>query len=182
MNRPRFTTMALGHPLVAWPVLGFGLFMIYATIRNPAIWLWGLFALWGLYRVADASLRRLDYLDWKRDWMGMGGSGRQRQPSSPRPWKQWIGWAATVGTIGALLADADDPQARTGLFYLVVCLAGAGLAKWWGRHHKAKAAKAAIRTQPVTVCVKGPLLRVPRLRNAYRAVPDYCKPLLQAAR
>lgn len=181
MNRPGFLTMALGHPLIAYPMLGFTLVVGYATFVDTSIWPVTAVSVFVLYRVADASLARLDFLDWKAAWDGMSGRSRQKASARDWSWQKWLSWTATAITLFALWGNSGDPQIRFAFDYLMICLAAGGLAKWWLRRRNIKAAKAATRTQPVSVCVKGPLVSVPRLKQAYRAVPAYCQTLLQAA-
>ena len=132
--------------------------------------------------VVRANTARTDYLNWRKAWESMGEPAEPapRSGHAPARRRPWLGGLMLAGIGLFLLANASDPLYRIALAWLVAAVAIAGLA---GLIWRPKAARRhRDKTVAVTVCVGVPLMPVPSLRQAYRAVPEHCLTVLGITR
>jgi hypothetical protein len=181
MNRPGTSTMIAGHPVVCTPILLGTMGACYGCYQNSSLWPIALVMLFLLNGVVGASGARAKYLNWQREWNAMNGAPPTSEQSGRRTLPKWVGWIALILTVLYLLANGSDPTCRLALGWITVCTVGCGIAAWAMRgrakHATGKVAPAA-KSQPVTICVTAPLLPVPTLKNAYSAMPPYCRKVL----
>lgn len=172
MNKPPLKTMILGNPIVGLGIYGLGALTLYGWWQNADAWPLGLMALVAMSTTARAGEQADAYRNWKRAWDAMGDdplpSGR-----GGRVGRTIVGLTLIAAFVWYLASQSDRPGYDLALGWLVLggvaMLVVAILAKW----RKARRARP-IKTTVVTVVVKGPVLRVPTLAEAYRALPDYC--------
>jgi hypothetical protein len=178
MKEPNHITLTLGHPLLAGPgsIVAMGCFI--AALQDASWWPAAIIAFLIVAPVARLAEQRQAYLRWKREWDAMAGpqAPRQATPASGTA-KRIVGIALLILVGIFFAANARDLVYAGALVYLVMAVAIAALAaKMFGRR-KPPLAKA---NQPVTMCVRHPLLAVPRVADAYRALPPHCHALFAA--
>lgn len=177
MTPPSSTAMQLGHPLVATPALcGFAWAVIRACY-DPSLWPVVIILLCVIGPIANAKRKRDQYRAWMRQWDAMAEPQEpsRRIPSSKV--KRWIG-VAMLMLLGLCFAThASDPLYAGALVWLVLAVGIAALVAVVRnrlKHWPAARAKDA----PVAICIRQPLMPVPRMRDAYRALPSHCRILL----
>jgi len=173
MKRPGGSTLLLGHPVVAVPLILGGLGVLWACWQRgsdgiaPAI-----MVLICLAPVFHASEQVSHYRAWKRAWDGMGGAAAR----SPQRWRR-VGGVALLAVLGVNWAGKlDGEQVRIGIAIGVGTLALVLL--WLGARWTSRRMRRGRRRTCVAIAVGAPLMRVPRLAQAYRALPDYCQLVL----
>jgi hypothetical protein len=125
-----------------------------------------------LLNVMRADEQVQAYRTWKRAWDAMGDdplpSGR-----GGRVGRTLVGLTLIAAFVWYLASQTGRPGYDLALGWLVLggvaMLVVAILAKW-RKVRRARPIKATV----VTVVVKGPVLRVPTLAEAYRALPEHC--------
>ena len=173
-------TRLLGHPLIVIPMVGVTLWSIIAWAQGGNGWL-ALLAIVSLTGVAKAHERRSAYLAYRREWESLA------PPASSRPARRsktflvvlavlLVGGAAfylglTIDQPGHALALAGIV---IGTAITVVLLGLFAVVRAILRSLARRRARQAVRIAPVEVCVARPLLAVPSLPDAYRALPSYC--------
>ena len=174
MNPPR--DMLLGHPIIVVPMMLATVAAFRAGFQDTSWWLLAVFMLWPAGAVARASTRRTEYFQWKQAWDGMTEPTRQKpsRPATPARWRRpWLGGLMLAAIWLFCLANADDPLDRLALVWLTVVSIVIGIALLIRRVRRTPRGSTA-KGQSVAVCVSGPLLPVPSLKNAYRALPEHC--------
>lgn len=178
MKRPRFAMYVIGNPVALLLAIALLLFGIYRWTQDSASWPLTAIALACVSLSSNASTRIDAYRDWKREWDGMASS-QVRHKASPL-----LGMLLVIGLGLFLIAHAREPIYAMALAGLMLSIIMAGLA-WLAVRVKSARQRAAARTpkaQPnVMVCVRGPLLPVPELRDAYRALPPHCHALFSTS-
>lgn len=172
MNKPPLKTMILGNPILGLTIYGLGALTLYAWWQNADAWPLGLMALFAMSATARAGEQADAYRNWKRAWDAMGDdplpSGR-----GGRAGRALVGLTLIAALVWYLASHSDRSGYDLAFGWLVLgsvaMLVVAILAKW----RKVRRARP-IKTTVVTVVVKGPVLRVPTLAEAHRALPDYC--------
>jgi uncharacterized membrane protein YeaQ/YmgE (transglycosylase-associated protein family) len=171
MREPTLRTRVLGHPVVVLPAFGFFLFSGYTALREPGTWPMAIAATAILAPIMQAHEQRDVYGSWKRAWDGMAGH-------SPSPRRRIIGpltgIVALVVVALYMVATLDRMETQGALALMVVAAIGSTILivarKIWRRRKQVRA----IRMPIVGLCIRGPLLPVPTLQQAYRALPAHC--------
>lgn len=175
MKRPATKTMLIGHPAMAVPLMLIGGVTLLAGFHAGNL-LIVIFAVAILGTVSKAGEEASAYRAWQREWNGMA-------PATPRERKRVWGRIAIL-VLGAMLfglmlsggASVSDAAICIGL------LAGGGgiitvalrLVIRCFRRRRPR------RTRSLVVAVVArPVMAVPNLADAYRALPPYCHALLR---
>jgi hypothetical protein len=179
MKRPNFHTMLLGHPVVAAPAAlcaGTVLFLAYRDGDAPGI---GLLAALMLAATGKASQEAGAYRQWKAEWDAMADGSAPRTQENPI-----LGallWCALVAGAWFLWPDATHHLVHHTLgwvgrhptIWLIPALFVLSILVRCLRRHRNRTRRAA----PVKVVAR-PLLPVPSIADAYKALPDYAKHLI----
>ena len=187
MKRPAGLRWVVGQPVVTLAAMGGGLFCLYLWYREPGLWFVGIAALMFMGWVMKAQSDVAAYKAWKREWDSMAPGGA-RPRSRDAPGVRALMAMAVFAVLGAgLYGLRDDPNYPVMLGLLVgvvgLWLLG-GLVRLMRRGGGAPSAKRArpAERQPVAICVRGPLIKVPDLSGAYRSLPEHCRKVLGAGR
>lgn len=179
MKRPRTSTMLIGHPFVAIPlILVCAISMVAGVVtRNGGE---ALFILPIIMAVLNVSQQASAYRAWKAEWDAMGDEPPRRSISLRRilgsllllvmPFAAYamrFKLASGVGYAVGWLTVTPWAMAGLGLLVLVQVL------RFICRCRPRKASR-----NLVTVIAK-PALPVPTTVDAYRALPPYCHDLLR---
>lgn len=173
MREPAIRTRILASPPIFYGSWGMALWLLYEWSQHGQAWPlvigWGLF----LAGVMKADEQCREYRLWRTEWDQMAGIVR------PKRWPVILG--AIIGlpiTIG-LVAVGQQWGVRGILGVLLITLGPIALLglllKFWGAYRRLKGG----RVEPVRVCVRGPVIPVPTLRDAYLGLPDYCRKVLE---
>jgi hypothetical protein len=176
MKAPPPATRVLGHPILSGLLLLVGgavaiAFLIHGTQGIlPAIIVGAL-----LNRVMKAQEQERDYRAWKRAWNAMDPAARASRRAG-------LLMARTIIVIAVALyglAHLADAEIQVALAFI-----GAGLLLWFGvalarRLRRNGERRRTDETAPVRIGLRGPLLPVPSLPQAYAALPDHCQRLLR---
>jgi hypothetical protein len=180
MKEPGPIDMAVGHPavVVTGSVLTLGALV---AALNDGGW-WPIFTLLAIAMVpiCKAAEARQAYLPWKREWDGMAWPAmpRQRAPASPTA-KRRAGIAMLILLGLFFAANARDPAYAGALIWLVLACAIAAVVAAVVKRRQPKPAGEA-QSQAVTICTHKPLLMMPTMLDAYRALPPHCQALFAA--
>ncbi|MGB3927803.1 MAG: hypothetical protein WBL20_02460 [Sphingobium sp.] len=160
----------MGHPLVVWPTIGFFLWSGYMLLVQPDTWIMAAAAFMIGAPVMRAYEQCEAYRIWRGTWNAMAGQTRKRR-NVLRP----LTGAVALAAIGLyLVATLDRTDTQNAIGVMLVWLIGVGVffagRSLWRKKRAAKQAK----DDPVTVCVRTPLLPVPTLQQAYAALPAHC--------
>lgn len=168
----------IGHPVVAGPLHLVGGLLLVASLRAGSNGLFGIVLVAaGLGRVATANEQVTQYRAWKRAWDGMADTPPRRIA--------WLALARSVVAVAAVLyglANFNDPQIRLGMAVIAAAFAIYGVTRLVQRIRGLRPSRR--RTKDggvVSVAVRGPLLPVPTLQQAFNALPEHCLCLLQTA-
>jgi hypothetical protein len=177
--------MALGHPIPAFTICCVSTFLLYqwAALQTTEAGMVGVGAAACASWALKANERRKKYLNWQRQWAAMGRT-------SPAPVRRGtvlkgltIGTILTVLLVVALQSDHADIAIVGTTLGLMLLTAFAGMlivvGKLLGRLRRKR------RTKPrlaVRVVITRPVLAVPRLDQAYAALPPHCQRLLRGRR
>lgn len=164
----------LGHPLIAVPLTGGLALGFLALVQTgpggifPALLLL-IPAAWVARSVEAVHRQR----QWRRAWDSMA------EPYQPQPvgWgRKALGCLLVAGVTFYLAANADEPDNALALGWMVlvatvsaVVMAGRTII----RRSRNKRAKR-VQDPVATIAVRGPVLPVPDLMDAYRALPPHC--------
>lgn len=185
MKKPEGLKGFVGHPVVTLALVAAGAFALFQVAISGA-WVLGLVVLVALGGVAKANREVMAYRQWKRDWDAM----TPRPDAAPRQAGGKTGRVAllliVIGLMALYLAaNLDQPGFGFALAWLVgggavvLVIALVRLA-WSGRSVSSGArVSSSGAVEPVTICVRQPLLPVPDLSRAYGALPEHCCKLLR---
>jgi hypothetical protein len=176
MTPPSPMTRLIGHPVVAGALLLAGMpFVAFSLLHGsqgvvPAVIVGAL-----LNRVMKAQERERDYRAWKSAWDAMSGS----TTASAHSRKLAVRTAIVMLAALFCATHLGDGQVQLGIAFVALALmlwATATLMRRFGlgawRSRRAQ-------TEAVTISLRGPLLPVPSLPQAYAALPDYCQQLIR---
>ena len=178
MNPPR-EALFIGHPIIALPVCLATAAAFFGGFDDHSWWIAAFLLIWPCLAVGRANAKRTEYFQWKQAWDGMSEPTRQKppRPATPARWRRpWLGGLMLAAIWLFCLANADDPLDRLALVWLTVAGIIIGIALL-SRRMKTTL-RGNVKGQSVAVCLSGPLLPVPSLKNAYRALPDHCRTVL----
>ena len=177
MRAPSNFTMAIGHPLVATPVVlgGFGLLYV-ACLGGPSAMPCGLSGVVVLAVIGRAHKTASAYRAWRREWLAMAG-----EPDLEN--LRIKGVLATIlfaflifATIAFVQSSPRSIGRALGWVIGLTPLWLATLAVWMMVRRKRDRSTSSERV-PVKVVAKA-LLPAPPLADAYAALPEYCQRLL----
>jgi hypothetical protein len=173
VQRPRTSTMVIGHPLVATPFcLVFGTLAVLGIAHdgfNGPIAI--ILTLVGA--VANTARQAGRYRAWKREWDGFDPN---HQPSRPiRNAVQWLAALPAAAAILWLFASYSDPTSPA---HVIAPLLVFGLpALWLVRFAlRLRGRRTNSSNQVVTQAISRPL-SAPTVADAYARLPDYLRPL-----
>lgn len=181
MTRPSFRTWLLGHPLTVLAAGG-------ATLWSVMVWAQGgngmlaLLAVIGCGGIARASQHRSAYLAYRREWDSLAPTVPPRRAGRGTVVLAVLLAVLALGGGAYYFSPATD---QPGHVMALVGIAGAGVVaavisgivavmRAIIRALARRRARHAPRTAAVAVCIARPLLPVPSLTDAYRALPAYC--------
>jgi hypothetical protein len=178
MREPPLHIRVLGHPVIAMPMTGAGLFTLYAWTQHPGMDVFAVAAVTLLIVLGKAVEHRMSYVRWRKAWDAMADCGAAK-PKAPFLAKLALAVIVPAGFIahdsGALHGLAG-PATGLGLLGLIL-LAGTMTVRWWRRRHSR--ARPSSRSDVVSVCVtKG--MAVPSLDDAYARLPAHSRHVLSA--
>lgn len=178
MKPPAPVARLVGHPVVAGLIVLAGApFAIMCALRGGEGILAAAIVAVILERVMRANAAVMEYRAWKNAWDAMAD-----QP--PRPKRRMAIARTVIAVLAGLfaLAHIRDPQVLGGLMFI-----GMGLAIWvavsMGRRAGIGFGR---RTRPstsdlVTIAVRGPVMPIPTLQQAFGMLPEHCQCLRRAA-
>jgi len=178
MKPPAPAARVVGHPVIAGLIVLAGApFAIVCALRGGD----GLFlaVIMGviLERVMRANASVMEYRAWKSAWDAMAD-----QP--PRPKRGMAIARVVVAVLAGLFAltHIRDPQVLGGLVFIglglglwVVVSIGRRLGIGFGRRARPST------SDLVTIAVRGPVMPIPTLQQAFAMLPEHCQCLRQAA-
>ena len=181
MNRPAVFNYVIGNPIsliVLWVLTAFLTYQWYA-LGGPVL----LPIITGLGAIsASNAYQRIDkYRHWKRDWDAMNGV-------APAPAGAFLRTPAVRIFVGlplwllmayGTLTVANTPGGRVAaaLFWLATLLVVGNWIVQGVRRRRSRTPKARqVKEIAVGQCLRAPM-RSPALQQAYRDLPDYCRPL-----
>ncbi|MDF7776037.1 hypothetical protein P1X14_12330 [Sphingomonas sp. AOB5] len=173
MREPTATTKLLGHPLVAG-ALTLGCFGMLAGCwqSDTNLLLPGLLAFAIMTKTGTAVKARSSYLAWKRAWDGMADRPVRRPQADLR---KALGIVGMVALTAYGVANPDSVSTRLGIVLVAFALLLIALRALGNKLRQPQAStKRATKTDVVTLCAARPLMPVPTLNDAYRALPDHC--------
>ncbi|WP_263588670.1 hypothetical protein [Sphingopyxis sp. GC21] len=172
MRPPPIQIRILGHPIVAMPVTGMGLFILWQWTQHPDLGVIAIGALAAMAVVGKANARRMAYVRWRRAWDSMADA----EPATARGPKFANAAIALILPAGLLAYESGKldgvagPLVSLGLLGLAF-FAGRMMVRRWRRSgHRAPAAS---RSDVVSVCAR-PVIAVPSMTDAYSALPAHC--------
>jgi len=181
MNRPTIFNYIIGNPVSViglWILTAFLTYQWYA-LNGPV--LLPIIAGLGAISASNAAQRIGKYRDWKRDWDAMSGI-------APAPAGAFLRTPAVRLFVGVplwllmaygALTVTNTPGGRVaaGLFWLATLLVVGNWMVQAVRRRSARRPKARqVKEVIVGQCLRAPM-RSPALQQAYRELPDYCRPL-----
>jgi hypothetical protein len=177
MKAPPPAVQFVGHPLIAGPIMLAGCpFALLCAIHGSDGLFLALIMAVILNRVMQANSRATEYRTWKRAWDGMDD-----KPARP---KQGMAIArVVVAALAGLFAltHLHDPQIQASIVLIGLALSIWAVVKVCRRFGMGSARRSrSASADRVTVAVRGPLLPVPSLEQAFRLLPDHCQCLRQA--
>lgn len=179
MREPPVKVRILGHPLVALPMMGLCLSMLYAWSQQPSAWLLGVIPIVPMLWIGRAQHTMSQYRSWRRAWDSMA------EPAPRRSWMPQLASAiiAVLVVGGFVLADSGSfamPNfgVAVGLVAVIALpiLALGAMMKSLRR----KATSATPTIDPVKVVVTRPFYPVPSLQAAYHRLPDHTEQAMRA--
>jgi len=181
MSPPSLKVVLLGHPLGVLLAMGVAAWLgwhCYLNANNGTVFM----ALVGLGLVLHA-MRAFDhrrrYRIWRRDCMAMAGI--TPEPMIGPQMRRALGVALVIALWAGAIAQSMVPSSLLtgGLIALVGLLVLLLLTKLGMLASRLLRRERPVRQRPVTIAVKRPMMPVPSLRQAYRALPDYAKQVLK---
>lgn len=173
MKRPPANVMIVGHPLIATPMLLASGAMLLAGLKDGILFI-VLTALVLLVGVGGAYNQASAYRAWALEWSAMAP---QEAPRVVRQPPAWLTILVLTGCIfAALWYHGEAPQvalrhvAELGIGIAAIAIPWAAIRRL-GRRRRG-------RSSTVTIVAR-PVMAVPSLTDAYRALPPYCHALLQ---
>lgn len=187
MNRPPALVYLFGNPAVVLVVVASGLLALYQWWAGAITWVGGVVALLAMHGVITANSRLNEYRQWKRAWDALDD---HRRPPSRSLWQQSGAKASVlvllVVAAGSYLAQNQHiPGYRLALGWLILVSAGVvlfGLGRVVVKAARRTGGAKTVDPGAVTICVAGPVMPVPALREAYRALPEHCRKLFRTKR
>lgn len=176
MTPPPLRTQLLGHPVVFIPTSILALLSVWAVIVNHDAWLFTAIMLVAANASLKANQARAAYLAWKRAWDSMAP---EEQPAPRRHGKAL--WAVLVigGMAGWLLLARDQFSHAMALgWMMLVALIGILIGAVRALRRK-KARKQAAQIPVVAICATQPIMPVPDIAAAYKALPAHCHEVLR---
>jgi hypothetical protein len=176
MREPPTRVRVIGHPVVAVPICGLCALALYGCIQNPDAWILGVGALIGLAWSGKAMETMKRYRDWQRAWDSMAEPVPVR-PAGPRIAKALSAGAIIAGfaasEAGFLSMGSGSGPAMMGIIALAAIILGAVVLR---RNISRRVARrrATVAVPAVAIRVAKPVLPVPALTDAYRALPEHC--------
>lgn len=173
MREPAIQTRILASPPVFYGSWGLAVWLLYQWSLDDGIWPliigFGLF----LAKVMKAEEEWRSYVRWRAEWDSMSGVVH------PRRWPQRLRFALGIIYILFLTAIGQREGAQAVIGVLMITLGPVALiallVKLWRRYR----GRRRDRMEPVRVCIRGPVLPVPTLRDAYLGLPDHCRQVLE---
>jgi len=186
MREPPARVKFFGNPVVAVPVIGLCGLGLYAWSQNPDALLLGVPAFIGMVWTGKACQAMTKYREWRKAWDSMAEPQPRRTSVMPRLVSGLI--AALV--VGAFVASEGGvapgaPQALAGILVLGVLIAVSAVAiRALAKRLRSRKARNALsgKRDCVTVVVARPILPVPTLEDAYKALPKHCWRAMNAPR
>jgi hypothetical protein len=176
----------VGTPAVTCVVVGLCCWCLYIWYLNPDATLLGFAALAAMGWTHKANSEVARYRAWKRAWDSLAPGGPPRRRTD-HPAFQVAVVAMLAIAMGVYLdAHRDQPGYELALAWLEwggIALLIGSLAVLrhrsparpiWRRRRPSRHA------DPVSVCVRGPLIQVPDLKGAYGALPRHCWVVINA--
>jgi hypothetical protein len=178
MREPPLHIRMLGHPIIAMPITGIGLFTLYAWTQQPGLDVLAVAAVIALIVEGKAVEHRMSYMRWREAWDAMGDYGAAK-PKAPFLAKLALAVIVPAGFIthdSAALDGLAGPGAALGLLAAIL-ITGTMTVRWWRRRRSR--ARLSSRSDVVSVCVtKG--MAVPSLQDAYARLPAHSRHVLNA--
>lgn len=176
MREPPIRVRLIGNALVALPIYGLSGLALYGWSQEPGAFIMGIPAIFCAVWTFNAQKTMREYKAWHRAWEAMA-EPKARRPVMPR---------LVAGLVAALVIGAfvltengrgtEVASALAGVLVLGTALAVA-VAVWaLMKRLRMRERKRAV-TDPrdcVTVVVTRPIVPVPDLKDAYRALPEHC--------
>lgn len=185
MREPPARVRFFGHPVVSIPTVGLCGLVIYGWSQNPGAIVIGVAALVGLVWTAKASHARSQYRAWRRAWDNMA-EPRASRSQMPRVVSGLIALAVIGGfALSEIGIGADIGPPLAGLAILGGVGVAIAVAIWaLTKRLRSRKARRAMRDRRdcVTVVVTRPLMPVPSLDEAYKALPQHCWRAINADR
>lgn len=169
MTPPSLKTRALGSALVVLPMAGITLWSVWQLFLNHEVWpMTALIAvlMGGVMRANEQVAR---YKAWKHAWDGMAPAPTSR---TRRP-KTGLAIALVLLVAGYLGLTFDQPGHTMALGWMAAIVILAGIVATI-RAIRARPARTPIATPLVAIVIRQPLLSVPDLTAAYKALPTHC--------
>jgi hypothetical protein len=176
MKQPDPGTMLVGHPAVAAPCALGAMGVIYLCIQQPGWWPIGLGAVFIAAKVLRLADMREKYLAWKREWDAMDGGGSE--PRSAQRKRPVLGYIALALVLLYCAGNLDDQLCRLALVWTVIVVSIFGGSRLVMRNRPAARSKS--KAAVFEICIGGPLMGVPSIKDAYRALPRHCQTVLRA--
>lgn len=181
MRPPSLKTLILGHPLSV--LMSFGLtaylcWLGYLHAINSLVFI-AVSGLWLIRQSLSAFDYRRRYRIWRRDCMTIAGV--TAKPVIPLWLRRIAGVCFFAGAYSWLITNSDESYQVLALgFALVALILLLSLAlPLFKRLLRFPRRKRSVYEGPVAVVVRAPIQPVPSLKDAYRALPDYCDQVLK---
>lgn len=175
MKEPPIRVRLIGNPLVAIPIYGLSGLALYGWSQEPGAFIIGIPAIFCAVWTFNAQKIVGRYRDWHRAWEAMA-EPEARRPVMPR---------LVAGLIAALVIGAfvlsesgmgqEVASALAGVLVLGTALAAITVALWaLMKRLRSRSRGVTDRRDCVAVVVTRPILPVPDLKDAYKALPEHC--------
>ncbi len=185
MREPPARVKFFGHPIVAIPVTGLCCLGLYGWSQNSDAFLVGVPALFGMVWIGKAWQVMARHREWRRAWDSMAEPSPRRSPM-PRLVAGLIALAVIGGmALSGSQTEADIAAPLAGLAILAGMVAAIAVAIWaLTKRLRSGRAPRALRDRRdcVTVVVTRPIMPVPSLDDAYKALPEHCWQAINAGR
>jgi threonine/homoserine/homoserine lactone efflux protein len=177
MMRPSTSTLVIGYPPVTGALLLLDGFFGYLAVFGSAPGWVGVVALICAGGLAKTSSEAARYRAWRRDWEAMDPDAGMKPKGT---FLRSIGIILVAAfcllafaQLGPAFADPSSPA------LVIVLLMTAALAFFWvaARWLRTRRQTRLTKEWIVSQCARRPL-PAPSAKDAYAALPDYCRPLL----